>query len=178
MIRAGEATAKRRVTRTFLFTDIVGSTNLLETIGDEAWEDVLRWHDETLRSAIESHGGEIVHPTGDGYFATFEDAGSAATSAVAIQQRLAEHRRKHGFAPQVRIGMHAAEATVIADDYAGLVHQAARVGALAEAGEIVVTCETLEREPIGLSVNQERVVSLKGIAQPVRVATIDWRTER
>src|SRR6266513_2927179 len=77
-------------------------------------------------------------------------------------------------APQVRIGLHAAEATVMADDYAGMgVHQAARVGALAEAGEIVVTCETVEAQPIGYAVSDERSVSLKGIARPVRVVSID-----
>jgi class 3 adenylate cyclase len=174
MIDVG-ATAGRRVVRTFMFTDIVGSTNLLETIGDEAWEGVVRWHDETLRKAIESHQGEIVHTTGDGFFATFSDATTAATCAVAIQRLLAEHRRIHGFAPQVRIGLHAAEATVIADDYAGLgVHQAARVGALAEGGEIVVTSETVQHEPIPYPQTNERGVSLKGIAGLVRVVSIDW----
>ena len=175
MIHAGAPTTGRRVARTFMFTDIVGSTNLLETIGDDAWEGVVRWHDETLRGAIESHGGEIVHTTGDGFFATFSDAVTAATCAVAIQRKLAEHRRLHGFAPQVRIGLHAAEATIMADDYAGLgVHQAARVGALAEGGEIVVTCETVQHEPIPYRVTGERGVSLKGITAPVRVVSIDW----
>ena len=62
------------------------------------------------------------------------------------------------------------------DDYAGMgVHQAARVGALAEAGEIVVTCETVEGEPFPYPVSNERAVSLKGIARPVRVVSIDWR---
>jgi class 3 adenylate cyclase len=177
IMNAGSPKTGRRVARTFMFTDIVGSTNLLETIGDEAWEDVVRWHDETLRSAIESMHGEIVHTTGDGFFATFEDAPAAASCAVGIQRLLAEHRRLHGFAPQVRIGLHAAEATVMVDDYAGMgVHQAARVGALAEAGEIVVTCETIEAEPIPNAVSDERAVSLKGITQPVRVVSIDWRT--
>ena len=65
----------------------------------------------------------------------------------------------------------------MADDYAGMgVHQAARVGALAEAGEIVVTCETVEAQPIGYAVSDERSVSLKGIARPVRVVSIDWQT--
>jgi class 3 adenylate cyclase len=177
VINAGAPRAGRRVARTFMFTDIVGSTNLLETIGDDAWEDVVRWHDETLRSAIESQGGETVHTTGDGFFATFADASAAASCAVAIQRLLAEHRRLHGFAPQIRIGLHAAEATVMVDDYAGMgVHQAARVGALAEAGEIVVTCETVEGESIPYPVSNERAVSLKGIARPVRIVSIDWRT--
>lgn len=177
IIRAGEKhQAGRRVARTFMFTDIVGSTNLLETIGDEAWEDVVRWHDETLRSVIESHRGDIVHTTGDGFFATFGDATAAATSAVAIQRRLADHRKQHGFAPQVRIGLHSAEATVVADDYAGLgVHEAARVGALAEGGEILTTCETVEAEELPFPLSNERAVSLKGLAQPVRVVSVEWR---
>jgi class 3 adenylate cyclase len=177
MIRAGEEReAGRRVVRTFMFTDIVGSTNLVETLGDQAWEDVLRWHDETLRTLIGSHRGEVVHTTGDGFFASFGDAAAAASCAVAIQLRLAEHRRKHGFAPAVRIGLHSAEATVIADDYAGLgVHEAARVGALAEGGEILATVSSTEGETIPFAVANEREVSLKGLAQPVRVVTIDWR---
>ncbi|MDP9330499.1 MAG: hypothetical protein M3P11_07690 [Actinomycetota bacterium] len=68
MIRAAqEGAAGRRVTRTFMFTDIVGSTDLIQTIGDDAWKDVLHWHDETLRTLIASHRGDVVHTTGDGF---------------------------------------------------------------------------------------------------------------
>jgi len=96
----------------FMFTDIVGSTELVRSMGDEAWEAALRWHDETLRTLIGTHRGEVVHTTGDGFFASFPNAVAAVASAVAIQRRLSERRRKHGFAPPVRIGLHAAEATV------------------------------------------------------------------
>jgi class 3 adenylate cyclase len=175
LIRAGEARVGRRVERAFMFTDIVGSTNLIETIGDEAWEDILRWHDETLRTQIAQHRGEVVHSTGDGFFASFAETAEGVACAVAIQRRLDEHRRRHGFAPQVRIGLHAAEATLVAEDYAGIgVHEAARVGALAEAGEILVTVSSLDDGgpfPIG----DERDVTLKGISQPVRVVPIEWR---
>jgi len=173
----GKAGPARRVLKTFMFTDIVGSTDLLATMGDEAWEDVVRWHNETLQGLIGSHGGEVVHGTGDGFFATFEGAVSAASCAVAIQRRLAEHRRAHGFAPSVRIGLHAAEATVVADDYAGIgVHEAARVGAIADGAEILVTKATFDAEPIPFPFTDERTVSLKGLAEPVAVASIDWRT--
>ncbi len=176
MIRAGDAgDAGRRVVRTFMFTDIVGSTDLVRTIGDKAWEDVRRWHDDTLRTQIASHRGEVVHTTGDGFFASFGDAAAAASCAVAIQRRLTDHRRKHGFAPQVRIGLHAAEATLIADDYAGLgVHEAARVGAIAEGGEILATVSTVSAAGIPFGFGQEREVTLKGLAEPVRVVAIDW----
>ena len=177
MIDAGDGRdAGRRVVRTFVFTDIVGSTDLIQTIGDEAWEDILRWHDDTLRTQIASHRGEVVHTTGDGFFASFPDAATAASCAVAIQRRLAEHRRKHGFAPQVRIGLHSAEATMIADDYAGLgVHEAARVGAIAEAGEILATVSSVEGATIPFEVGDEREVALKGLSEPVRVVAIGWQ---
>ncbi len=175
LLRVGAAPdAGRRVTRTFMFTDIVGSTNLLEAMGDEAWEAVLAWHDDALRTLIERHGGQVVQTTGDGFFAAFEAASAAAECAVAIQRRLAEHRQEHGFAPQVRIGLHAAEATVLADDYAGLgVHTAARVGAAAGASEILATVETLT--DVETARGEERDVTLKGLAMPIRVASVDWR---
>lgn len=166
----------RRVTRTFVFTDIVGSTNLVEAMGDEAWEDLVRWHDRTLRAVFEEHGGEEVDHAGDGFFVAFQDPGSAIAGAVAIQRRLAEHRRTQGFAPQVRIGIHAAEATDIGEDYRGTgVHRAARIGALAGGGEILVSAETLEAADGSWAVTETREVSLKGFAERARVATVDWR---
>ncbi len=177
LIRAGdEDAAGRRVIRTFMFTDIVGSTDLIGTIGDEAWNDVLSWHDDALRAVIGSHGGVVVRTTGDGFFASFADADAAFDCAIAIQRRLAEHRRRHGFAPQVRIGVHSAEATAIADDYAGLgVHEAARVGALAEGGEILATASTVTAVTMHITAGEEREVSLKGLPHPVRVVSIGWR---
>jgi class 3 adenylate cyclase len=173
---ADDAAAGHRVSRTFLFTDIVGSTDLIGTIGDEAWNDVLTWHDDTLGTVIGSHGGTVVRTTGDGFFASFGDAGAALDCAIAIQRRLAEHRRRHGFAPQVRIGVHAAEATAVADDYAGLgVHEAARIGALAEGGEILATTSTVAAAAKHIAAGEEREVSLKGLPHPVRVVSIGWR---
>jgi class 3 adenylate cyclase len=167
----------RRVERTFMFTDIVGSTSLIESIGDEAWEDVLRRHDETLRTQIGSHRGRVVHPTGDGFFASFAETSDGVACAVAIQRTLSEHRNRDGFAPQVRIGLHAAEATEMGDDYAGIgVHEAARVGALAEAGEILVTLSSIVRSSFPFVIGEEHEVALKGIAQPVRVAPVEWRS--
>ena len=89
-----------------MFTDIVGSTALVEAIGDEAWHDLLRWHDEALRRCFASNDGEEVDHTGDGFFVAFPDARTALACAIAIQRTLADHRRAHGFAPQVRIGVH------------------------------------------------------------------------
>jgi len=158
-----------------MFTDIVGSTDLIGTIGDEAWKDVVRWHDDTLRTLIASHSGELVRTTGDGVFASFADAGAAVGCAVAIQRRLADHRRRHGFAPQVRIGVHTAEATSNADDYSGLgVHEAARVGAIAEGAEILATEATAAAAGSSITTKDPRDVMLKGLPDPLRVVSIEW----
>jgi ferredoxin len=69
--------APRRVQKTFMFTDIVKSTNLVEALGDEAWQGVLRWHDETLRSLFAAHKGEEVVATGDGFFIGFDSPDEA-----------------------------------------------------------------------------------------------------
>jgi class 3 adenylate cyclase len=161
--------------RTFMFTDIVGSTPLLEAIGDEAWGDLRRWHDETLRACVAANGGEEVDHTGDGFFVTFDDVASAVSCAQEIQRRLAEHRRDHGFAPQVRIGLHAAEATRVGRNYSGMgVHAAARIGALAGAGEIVASATSVE-ELDGPELVDRRSVTLKGIAEPVQIVSVAWR---
>ncbi len=80
--RSGPQTARK----TFMFTDIVGSTSLAEAIGDERWERLLRRHDEQLRGLIEGGGGQIVNSTGDGFFAAFESARAAVETAIAIQR--------------------------------------------------------------------------------------------
>ncbi len=163
------------VTRTFLFTDIVRSTKLVEAIGDTAWQDLIRWHDQTLRALIAERRGEEIRHQGDGFFVSFATAADAVDCAVAIQRRLAEHRRAQGFAPQVRIGMHTTEALRRGLDYAGLgIHEAARIGGVAGADEILVSTATLEFA--GKAYRSEtRTVTLKDIAEPVEVASIDWR---
>ena len=173
---ASTAPASRatRAVRTFLFTDVVGSTALVGVIGDEAWSDLRRWHDETLRTSFASHGGEEVDHAGDGFFVAFPDPASAVTCAVEIQRSLAGHRRQHGFAPGVRMGIHAAEATHDGRDYAGMgVHAAARIAAAAEAGEILASAGTVG-DLEGVSVSGRRTIELKGFAEPQEVVAVGW----
>jgi class 3 adenylate cyclase len=173
---AGREQPRDQVQRAFMFTDIVKSTNLVGAIGDEAWEHLLGWHDQTLRSLFASNGGEVAHHTGDGFFVAFDDARSALTCAVAIQRALAEHRRAHGFAPSIRIGVHAAKATRRGEDYSGEeVHKAARIAALAEGGEILTTLDTVSPWKGEFRVSDPRDVLLKGLARPVQVTRIEWR---
>ena len=164
----------KRVQKTFLFTDIVQSTNLVEAMGDEAWESVLRWHDETLRSLFSTHRGDEVTATGDGFFVAFESPEEAIACAVAIQRRLAEQRRSQGFAPQVRIGAHAAGATQVGTNFTGKgVHEAARIAALAEQGEILASRETAAGSRFPIS--EPRLVHVKGIADELEVVSVEWK---
>jgi len=168
------AVAHGRAVRTFLFTDIVGSTSLIEVIGDEAWTDLRRWHDETLRAGFADYGGEEIDHAGDGFFVAFADVASAVACAIELQRRLHDHRRTQGFAPQVRMGLHASEAAQAGGSYAGLgVHAAARIASLAGPGEVVASEETLAGLP-GIRTSDHREVSLKGIAEPVDVVAIEW----
>jgi class 3 adenylate cyclase/tetratricopeptide (TPR) repeat protein len=164
-------------TRTFVFTDIARSTNLVEAIGDEAWADLVRWHDGTLRSLFAEHGGEEIDHAGDGFFVAFVDTTAAVECAVAVQRTLAAHRRAHGFAPQVRIGIHASEAVRDGAHYRGKgVHQAARISAVATGGEVLASAATVEGASVRFPTFGERVVELKGVSEPVAVVTVGWQT--
>ncbi len=168
--------AEVRAVRTFMFTDIVDSTRLVEVLGDDAWDGLLAWHDRTLRACFEAHGGEEVKHEGDGFFVAFADARRAIEGACAIQRSLAEHRRDHGFAPQVRIGLHTAEATERGDDYTGRgVHTSARIAAAAGAGEILVSRDVLAAAGNDLAFTDARALELKGLAAPVEVVSFDWQ---
>ena len=165
---------RHRVEKTFMFTDIERSTNLVEALGDEAWQGVLRWHDETLRGLFADHRGEEVVGTGDGFFVGFDSPDEALACAVAIQRRLADHRQKAGFAPPVRIGVHAAGATQVGKNFTGKgVHEASRIAALAAGGEIVTSRATAAGSRYGVS--EAREVEIRGVSEPVEVVTVDWR---
>ena len=169
--------AHPRTTRTFMFTDIVTSTDLVGLIGDDAWGELLQWHDRELRSAFVNHRGEEVNSTGDGFFVAFERPIDAVECAVDIQRRLARHRREHGFAPTVRIGLHLAEASRKGRDYQGRgVHVAARIGAAAGSAEILASSAVLSAiGSVRFGLSEPREISLKGVDEPVEVRSVDWR---
>ena len=162
-----EAGTTKTVRRAFMFTDIVKSTDLISAIGDEAWADVLRWHDQTLGALFGKHNGEEVDHAGDGFLVVFPDASHALECAIEIQRKLAEHRRSHGFAPQLRIGVHRDVATFSGRHYSGKgVHKAARIAALADGGEIIATRDIAQGRPL---VGEPQIVQLKGLNEPVEV---------
>jgi class 3 adenylate cyclase len=170
--RAQELLGKVETRRTFLFTDIVDSTKLLETLGDEKWKRLLARHDGLVREAVAEAGGEIVKQTGDGFFVSFENPKAAIDAAVAIQRTLAAEI----VAPDVRIGAHSGAAFRTEGDYGGQgVHVASRVGAAAQAGEILVSVETLDGIGTPYRLSEPRSESLKGVEQPIEVVSVVWR---
>jgi class 3 adenylate cyclase len=172
---SGPTVAARRAMKTFAFTDIVDSTKLAGTLGDEAWSGLLRWHDQTLRSLVAEHSGEEVKATGDGFFLAFDDVDLALECAVAVQRRFAEHRRGQGFAPGIRIGLHRAEANRAGLDYIGSgVNQAARISAEAQASEVLISLSSLQAARHSFRELGRRTLTLKGIPDPVEVASIAW----
>jgi class 3 adenylate cyclase len=173
--RANELLGRVGTRRTFLFTDIVDSTRLLETLGDEKWRRLLERHDALVRERIVDSGGEVIKKTGDGFFASFESPKAAVEAAIGIQRALADEI----VAPDVRIGAHAGEAFrtgADASDYGGQgVHLASRIGAAATAGEILVSAETLDGASSSFRVSEPRAETVKGFAKPVDVVSVDWR---
>lgn len=169
--RTRELLGEEDTRRTFMFTDIVDSTKYVELLGQTKWERALSWHDRELRTQIEEHGGDVIKQTGDGYFAAFDSPGAALKAAVAIQRAIDS---RDAIAPDVRIGIHTGGAVHRADDdYAGQgVNIAARIGALAEGGQILVSRESIDGSPYPLTA--AKTEELKGIENPVELVSVDW----
>ena len=171
--RAAELLGESAARRTFMFTDIVDSTKLVEALGEEKWQKLLSWHDRKLRELIEGAGGEVIKHTGDGYFAAFGAPAAAVEAAATIQRALDEHEP---LAPDVRIGLHTGGALHKADgDYSGQgVHMAARIGALAGGGEILISGESLDGGT-RFRLSEPRSEQLKGFEEPVELVAVEWR---
>jgi len=173
--RASELLGRLETRRTFLFTDIVESTRLLDTLGDEKWRKLLARHDTLLREQIVERGGEVIKQTGDGFFAAFDNPRAAVEAAVAIQRALADEI----VAPDVRIGAHSGGAFYTdaeLSDYGGEgVHVAARIGAAAGPAEILFSRDTLDGVQTAFRLSEPRSEVLHGFAEPVELVAVDWR---
>jgi class 3 adenylate cyclase len=123
-----------RVLATVLFTDIVDSTRTAAELGDRRWREVLESHQRAVRESLRRSGGREVKSTGDGFLATFDGPARALRCARTIVESA------DGLGIRIRAGLHTGECEVMGDDIGGIaVHIAARVSALADAGEVLVS---------------------------------------
>jgi class 3 adenylate cyclase len=123
-----------RILTTLLFTDIVGSTERAVSLGDQAWRSLLDAHDRTVRENLRRFRGKEINTTGDGFLASFDGPARGIRCALAV----AEATEALGI--DLHLGLHTGECEVRGDDLGGLaVHIAARIGSLAEPGEVLVS---------------------------------------
>ena len=126
--------------RTILFTDVEGSTALIQRLGDAKAREVLREHERMVRDALKRHGGSEVKTMGDGFMASFSSATKALECAIAMQRAFAHHNESAEEPIMVRIGLNAGEPIAEDEDLFGTaVNEAARITAAAKGGEILVS---------------------------------------
>ena len=130
-------------TVTFLFTDIEGSTRLVQELGPSAYAELLERHNAILRAAFERHGGTERGTQGDSFLVMFPEAPAAIEAAVEAQRELGATTWPGGTDVRVRMGLHAGLATLGGDDYVGIdIHRAARIAAAAHGGQIILSDAT------------------------------------
>ena len=123
-----------RTLSTIMFTDMVSSTETAQRLGDQAWTDLLAAHESRTRQALEIHKGREVNTTGDGFVAMFD----GPARAIRCGQAICDANEPLGI--DVRVGIHTGECVVRGADISGVaVHIAARIGALAEGGQVLVS---------------------------------------
>src|SRR2546429_1125078 len=126
-------------TVTFLFTDIEGSTRLMQELG-ERYVPLQVVHHELLRNAFRTNDGRELRTEGDSFFCVFASAVDACQAAATAQRSFAEHPWPKGGALRVRIGLHTGEAPLMSEEYIGLdVHHAARIAGAAYGGQVLVS---------------------------------------
>lgn len=132
-----EPASGERVLASLLFTDIVGSTELAASVGDDRWRELLGHHNRIVRAQLDRFRGREVVTTGDGFLAVFDGAARTIRAAIAIRS---------GVGPlglEVRQGIHTGEVELVGGDVRGIaVHEAARIAAQAGPGEILLSAST------------------------------------
>jgi class 3 adenylate cyclase/pimeloyl-ACP methyl ester carboxylesterase len=160
IVTGGRAASRsQRILATVLFTDIVGSTELASMIGDRRWRELLDRHESLLRARVTESGGRVVDVIGDGSLSVFD----GPARAIACAHEFVNAAREIDL--EVRAGLHTGECERVEDDLAGLaVHIGARVGALAGAGEVLVS-RTVKDLVIGsgFTFNARGTYELKGV---------------
>jgi class 3 adenylate cyclase len=159
---------------TIMFTDIEGSTALMESLGEQAWLELLDWHDGVVRQQTAVFGGSVVKGQGDGFMLAFPATGSAAGCAAAIQRALSVGWR--GVRVPVRMGMNCGNAKAEGGDFFGrTVVVAARLASAADGGEILVSQAVQESLGGAFRLDEARSLTLKGLAGRHAAFPVIWQ---
>ena len=165
-------------TVTILFTDLEGSTAMIERLGDHRAQVLLRTHNALVREQVAAHGGFEVKAQGDGFMLAFASARRALLCAIAVQRALARYNAGHPEEPmRVRIGLHTGEVIHESNDFFGKnVVLAARIANQARGGEILVSAlvKELTESAADVHFGGGRTVRLKGLAGPRTVYDVSW----
>jgi predicted ATPase/class 3 adenylate cyclase len=160
-------------TVTFLFTDIAGSTQLLQQLGANQYRDALESQRRLVREAVARHDGHEVDTQGDAFFVAFTRAQDAVGAAGEAQRSLAAHAWPDDRALRVRMGIHTCEATVTGEGYVGVgVHRGARICAAGHGGQVLLshtTYDLIEEEDVGFDVQDLGEHRLKHLTEPHRL---------
>jgi class 3 adenylate cyclase len=158
-----------------MFTDLVGSTSLAESLGDATWHEMLASHRQLVRQCLHDHDGTEVGTQGDGFLVRFDTPDGAVACAVALQRQMADARDKGSFIPELKIGIHAGEAMADDNDLVGrVINLASRVTDSAAAGEILLTEPVADHLSPGVALGDRGLRPLKGFAQPRHLLSVVW----
>ena len=164
-------------TATVLFTDLVGSTELMSRLGDAAFDRLRIEHFTRMREAVTAVGGEEIKNTGDGILATFTSAVDALAAAVAAQQATDRQAHSVDVPLSIRVGMSIGEVAFEDGDVFGTpVVEAARLMAAARPGQILATAvlRMLAGSRAGVGFTDLEPLTLKGLPEPVAVCEVEW----
>lgn len=165
-------------TRCVLFTDLVRSTELRISLGEDRADDLQRRHDALLATTIEGAHGMVVKYLGDGLLGTFESAADGVAGAIAVQQAVAGYGARHPeWTFEVRVGLSIGDVSVERDDVFGTaVVEAARLCAAANGGEILAAdvVRALARGRGGFAFESMGALELKGLPEPVAACSVGW----
>ncbi len=160
-------------TLTFVFSDIEGSTRLLQSLG-RSYDALLETHDRIIRTAAETEGGHAFGSEGDAQHLVFAEVGAAVRAALAAQQALETQAWPEGVTVRVRMGIHSGEVRRLGDDYVGLaLHETARIAAAGHGGQVLLSAASAELArdglPEGISLQDLGEHRLKDLPRPVRL---------
>ena len=160
------------------FTDIVGSTELLTRLGDDAFDDLRRRHFDALERQVDEHGGKVVKRLGDGLMLSFASASDAVAAGVAMQQAAASLSAPSDGTPGLRVGISAGDATQEDDGdwYGTPVVEGARLCDASGAGRILVSevVRLLAGSRGGHEFRSVGPLELKGLPEPIGAAEVTW----